>query len=529
MELFSLAFILFLIALLAIYFAIGRLAPKWQWVVLLIGSLVFYSIAGGWQSLAFIAETSLTTWVAGLALSRLDASCAEKRKAASDRAEKKAIKEAYTKRKRLVLIGGLVVCLGVLGYLKYWNVLLNYVGLEASTTSLGILLPLGISFYTFQSLSYLIDIYNAKYEPEKNYARYLLFVSFFPQLILGPINRFDLMATQLFEVHHADAERMRRAALRIGYGVFKKFAIANFLAGNVAAVFSNVDSSIPGSVVVCGIIMYSLYDYADFSGGIDMVLGIAELFGISMHPNFRQPYLSLSMADFWRRWHLSLGTWMRDYVFYPLALIKPMQSLSKWATKRFGKHIGRTLPPSIANILVFLVVGLWHGAQAHFLVWGFLNGFIIAVSDLLTPVYDKVNEKLRIPVHSLPWRIFCILRTFALVNFTRYFDAMERVQDGLICLYNTVFNFMPVPLETGLALKGVGYANHFGYSGYTIFALVVVLIISILSEKGIDVREKVLGLPFLARLALYLLLGFVTVVSFFYDTTGGGGFMYANF
>ena len=139
---------------------------------------------------------------------------------------------------------------------------------------------------------------------------------------------------------------------------------------------------IPGSVVVFGILLYSAQQYGDFSGGIDMVEAASSLFGVGMAENFRRPYFSVSLADFWRRWHITLGTWMRDYVFFPFALTKPMQRLGKWASERLGEHLGRTLPACVANILVFLIVGLWHGAEPHYVAWGLYNGVVIALADL---------------------------------------------------------------------------------------------------------------------------------------------------
>lgn len=189
----------------------------------------------------------------------------------------------------------------------------------------GFLIPLGISFYMFISIGYLVDIYFEKYEAEKNPFRFLLFVSFFPQLIQGPINRYDQMKEQLYGRHTLDWYRCKRALILILFGLLKKYAIANLLVHEIANILDAPTEKTPGSVIVFAILLYSAQQYADFSGGIDIVMGVAELFGIEMMPNFRQPYFSVSLGDFWRRWHISLGAWMRDYVFYPFALTAPMQ------------------------------------------------------------------------------------------------------------------------------------------------------------------------------------------------------------
>ena len=366
-QLYSLQFVLFLSALLIAYYAVGHFLKRGQWVVLLIGSLGFY-LATGWQNMFFILLTSASTWVCGLAFAKLDEACNERRANAADRAEKKALKAQYKHKKWLVLLAAMLLNFGVLGYIKYWNVILGWFGADGSFLASQLLLPLGISFYTFQSIGYLIDVYNAKFDPERNYARYLLFVSFFPQLIQGPINRWQEMREQISTPRDVDAEATRRALLLIGYGALKKYVLADTLVGTIAACLDFIDYSTPGAVIVMGIVLYSLQQYGDFSGGIDMVEGVSELFGVRMAQNFRQPYFSTSLAEFWRRWHMSLGEWMRAYVFYPLAMRPSMMSLNKWGTKHLGKTVGRTLSACVSNVVVFVLVGLWHGAELHYLL-----------------------------------------------------------------------------------------------------------------------------------------------------------------
>lgn len=390
MELLSLQFVLLLLGALVVYYAVGRTKPSVQWLVLLAASMLFYGFAGGWKTLLLLLATSADIWAGGLYLQRLDQQAKEARKATRDRTERKAIKERFAKRRWQSFWAFLVVPLLILGFFKYLNTILFNLGLAESTHSLGILLPLGISFYTFQSVGYLIDAYNAKYPPEKSYLRFLLFVSWFPQIIQGPIGRYDQLAEQLFTPRGPDAHGMRKGLLRLGYGLFKKLAIANVLAHNISMVFDNIVPGIPGSVVLYGVLVYSIQMYADFSGGIDIVEGVSELFGVQMAQNFRQPYFSISLADFWRRWHMSLGSWMRDYIFYPIALTKPMQQLGKWSKAHLGTQVGRTLPACVANILVFLMVGIWHGADWHYVGWGLYNGIIVAVGP--TSAYLPVAQ-----------------------------------------------------------------------------------------------------------------------------------------
>ena len=527
-ELLSLAYLLFMVAALAVYFVVGKVAPRFQWIILLVASLLFYCILGSWQTIPFMIATAFATWVGPIAFARLDDECKGRRKQAADRAEKKAIKRRFASYKRAVFVAVLPFIFGVLAYLKYWNVILAEIGLASCPTSMGLLLPLGISFYTFQSASYLIDGYNGKFDPQRNFFKHLLFVSWFPQIIQGPINRYDSLGVQLLETHHFDTMRARRAFLRFGFGAVKKYAIANTCVGIINNIFTNVTPSIPGSVVVFGILLYSAQQYGDFSGGIDMASATSELFGIDMAVNFRRPYFSVSLGDFWRRWHVSLGAWMRDYVFFPFALTKPMQRFGRWAGTRFGQHAGRTLPACVANILVFFIVGLWHGAEFHYIAWGLYNGIVIALSDLLAPAFERANTALRINKESTPHRVFAIARTFVVVNIGWYFDRIFNFGDSLICLKNTFLNFRP-DLFT-LTLDGLNlFSSKLMVLAYAVMGCVIVFAVSFAQERGVDVRERVLGWNFAIRALIYLFVLVLISFSCFASSGSAGGFMYANF
>lgn len=493
------------------------------------GSVLFYGICGGWPALGFMVLTALVTWLGSIALGKLDAQGASARKATKDRAQKKEIKRRTASRKRKVLVICLLICLGMLGYLKYWNTILYNMGLAESTQSLGILLPLGISFYLFASLGYLIDVYNGRYAAEKNFARFFLFVSWFPQITQGPINRFGEISSQLFAVNHPEWDGMRKGLLRFGYGLLKKYAIANVLVGNLQAILSALSDKTGGFVIILGVFIYSIQLYADFSGGIDMVEGISELFGIQMAQNFRQPYFSVSLADFWRRWHMSLGEWMRTYVFYPLAVTKPLRSLGKHTTKVLGKHVGRTISACIANVVVFVIVGLWHGAEWHYLVWGLYNGVIIALADLLAPVFECLSKRLHLQQGATAYRVLSILRTFVVVTIGRYFDCITDVSLAFTSLWNSVAHVSISGNSAQLASYGVTNVETWGFPPIAIIACVGVFVVSFLYERGVDVRSELLkkSVPF--RMAIYLVAGVLFAFSVEYSVTQGEVFLYAFF
>ena len=361
MSLFTL--VLYGCACAAIYHICPR---RFRWIMLLAASYGFYA-ARGLAGLPFILLTTATTWLGALRIGRIAQVLKARLKAEKETLtpqEKKRLRAKTQNRQRVWLAAVLLINFALLAVLKYTDDVLGWFG----ALPLGLLLPLGISFYTFQSMGYLIDVYNGKVAPERNIARFALFVSFFPQLIQGPIGRYGDLAPQLTEPHDFDWDDSERGVLLILWGLFKKMVIADRAVPLVNAVFSAQAGEYGGAVAAVGVLFYAVQQYCDFSGGIDLVAGIAQLFGIRLAPNFKRPYFAVSLGDFWRRWHISLGSWMRDYVFYPFALTRPVTKLSKAAKGRFGAHFSRALPAVLGNILVFLLVGVWHGATSNYIL-----------------------------------------------------------------------------------------------------------------------------------------------------------------
>ena len=498
MSLFTLAAYGMLCA--AVYHILPR---RVRWLVLLAASYGFYA-SRSLSSLPFILVTTLSTWLGALRIDRLAADAkarikAEKSTLSSE--EKKQLKARARSRERAWLYAVLVLNFALLAVLKYTDDVLSLAGRSA----LGLLLPLGISFYTFQSMGYLIDVYNGKYAAERSLPRFALFVSFFPQLIQGPIGRYDQLGPQLREPHDFDYDSMVRGLMLMLWGLFKKLVIADRAMGLVDTVFSAPAGEYGGAASVVAVLFYAVQQYCDFSGGIDLVTGIAQLFGIRLAPNFKRPYFSVSLADFWRRWHISLGAWMRDYVFYPFALTRPVTRLSKAAKSRFGAGFARALPAALGNILVFLLVGLWHGATSNYILWGLYNGVILAFSALMEPVYKRMNACLPRLTASKGFHIFRVLRTFVIVNIGWFFDRCARGSDALRMMGAVLTDWRGAQLAH-LSSLGVSAVD------LRVLALAVLLLffVSLAQERGVQVREKVcaLWLP----LRWLVLIGGVMVV-----------------
>lgn len=517
MSFLSFSFAIFLFLSLLIYYNVPK---KFQWCVLLLANIVFYAFTGI-GNLIFILASSAITFFGARIISDMNAALKAKKTEISKDDFKIEKKRVLTK-KRFVLIGMLLLNVGILVYLKYWRILAG---------SKTLLLPLGISYYTLTTIGYFMDIYNGKYEREVNFLKYLVFVSFFPQLILGPITRYNQAGVQLRESRNFDFENIKHGVMLILYGSLKKYIVANLLVNHISTIFDGIYTEYPGCVLALGILMYSVYQYADFSGGTDMVLGIAELFGIKLPQNFRQPYFSITLANFWQRWHITLGGWMRDYIFYPLALTKMMQNLSKWSAKHMGKHFGRTLPACVANLVVFMLVGVWHGPEMHFFIWGLYNGLVIALSDILKPLFEKINEKLHINAKSRPWFFFQIIRTFVIVNIGWYFDRITDVSKVFAYLRNTFTHFgNPIMLVSKEYMNQIlGNISDFQSHIFLItLGTLIIFVVSLLKENKIDVYKAIQKKNIAFRWAAYYIPLILVILSFTFSE-GDAGFMYAQY
>ncbi len=452
-----------------------------RWVVLLLVSYGFYAMRGP-AGLPFMLMTTLTTWLGALLIGRIGGKAGERIKAnpALTREEKKTIRAGAKGRQRAVLLAVLLINFGLLALLKYTDDVRGWFG----ASPLGLVLPLGISFYTFQSMGYLLDVHGGKVKPERNPLKFALFVSFFPQLIQGPIARYDQLAGQLTTPHKLSASRMQRSVQLILWGLFQKMVIADRALPFVNSVFSAQAGEIGGAVTVLGVLMYSLQQYCDFAGGIDLVSGIALQFGIELAPNFKRPYFAVSLADFWRRWHISLGAWMRDYVFYPFALSKPMARLTKAVKPKLGNDFARAIPAALGNVLVFLLVGIWHGATSNYIVWGLYNGVILAFSALMEPVHKRMNARLPKLTASRGFHVFRVLRTFLIVNIGWFFDRCAHAGDA-VRMMGTVLTDWRAEQLAGEFLFTLGVTQ----LDFIVLALAAALLfgVSFMRERGADI------------------------------------------
>lgn len=497
---------------------VGHIKPQYQWIVRLLVSLCFYLYVAKYR-IIYVLISALSVWAGAYLLSSITQKGKVLRKAEGlSKDDKKAIKAATLKKKRLVVFAVIAFNLAILATVKY-----------ILPVALGsFILPLGISFYTFQAIAYTVDVYGEKYDAQNNFPKLLLYLLWFPQLIQGPINRYDLIENDLYKPSNLEWDKTRQAMLLFLFGAIKRYVVGDTLAPYVTAILGGSSVDYPGAYLLFGAFLFAIEQYANFSGGIDMVMGISIAFGVKLNDNFKQPYFSKNLAEFWRRWHISLGSFMRDYVFYPFAMSKTIQNFTKKVSNQFGNHFGRAVTGGIGNIIVFALVGIWHGPELHYLAWGLYNGFIIAISDALAPSFLKLNKKLQINVDSKAFKTFQIFRTFMIIVFAGYFDVVASVKLGIKCFINTFIHFNIS--QTRALISGLYAELGSSYKPIivAILGIILMLIWSLLKENGKDPSKMILNSKVALRWVICYAMIFLLLYAF--SVIGvGGGFMYAAF
>lgn len=504
MTIVALPFFLFAAAVLAVYF----LVPKnWRWTVLLAASYLFYWINGKWLVLVLLAMT-LATFGTGLWIEAVNDRC---KAAAADlsREERKARKARAKTAARRILLLGILADAGALLSLKYANFfgdginrLLSVFGGGGETVPrLDLLVPLGISFYTLQAISYMTDVYRDKIRADRNPAKFMLFMSFFPQIVQGPIPRHGHLARQLYEGHGFDYDRLCKGIQLMLWGLMKKLILAERLAVPVNALFGG-HSDYSGGVMLLASALYGLQVYTDFSGGMDIARGVSQMLGIELELNFVQPYFSTSIEDFWRRWHITMGHWMRDYVFYPLSLSKAFTELSRKSRKMLGQFVGKRLPAFLAMFIVYFLVGFWHGPDWKYVVYGIWNGVFIMSGILLEETYGKMRDLCGIDARSFSWRWFQMLRTFLIVSFGRFFTGAPDLETALSMFRRTFVHIRDITFLTDGTLVDLGLntANWI----LLLAALALLFWVDGLHERKVAIRETIARQHLVFRWAVYI-------------------------
>jgi len=500
----SLNFLLFFPVVVLIYFVIPK---KVKNIWLLVSSYYFY-MSWNPQYALLILVLTFVTYVGGLLIAKL-------READYDEKDK-------IKRTRVILAGCVIISLGFLFYFKYFNFairvvnkLFHLIRVEFSVAGLDIILPIGISFYTLQAIGYIIDVYRGDVEAERSFIKYALFVSFFPQLVAGPIERSKNLIGQFSEPKRFSYDNFREGILIMIWGFFLKLVIADRISGFVDTVFlsGGLDSSIvvsSGSIYIAAALLFAIQIYCDFYGYSTIALGAAKILGVELIDNFASPFFSTTVSEFWRRWHISLNNWFRDYLYIPLG----------------GNRKGK-VRKTLNTLFVFLISGLWHGDNFTYIIWGGLNGVFIVLSDLLRPLRDNFEKGIHLKKENGFYKFVQRVVTFCLFSFSLIFFRASSLSGALyiirtICTKTELLHIH----ESMLFSYGLDFKNFI----FLLLAIALMFFADAMKQRGIVIRKFVLERNAVVRC---LFIAFVVVFILIFGKYGpqydSNSFIYFQF
>ena len=540
----TISFLCFLLMTGIVYFIVPK---KLQWLVLLIASLLFYILSCGIMAM-FLPAAAAVVYAAGLLLSREDDRLTLRLKEAADmtamtaagngddvpirsdnKAAKKALKkQTERKKKKIVAVSVALLILMILStkYCNFFGSAANsaagLLGFGKLLPTLHIIMPLGISYYTLMGISYITDVYRKSIPAERNPLRLLLFLCYFPHITEGPFERYGQLGPQLKEAHSISYDSIKSGGIRLLWGIFKKLVIADRAGLIVSTIFSH-HSDYSGGALAIAAILYTLQIYAEFSGCMDIVCGTSQMLGINMPENFRQPFFSRSISEFWRRWHITLGQWLKDYIFYPVSLSRHFRAINEKARKHISsRHLLTLIPSAYALFFVWFCNGLWHGAGIKFIIYGLYYYVLMMLGQALKPLSDKCLSSLGVSRDSKPYHIFEILRTCAAVCF-----GMIIFRSGSLSQAASIFSrlFLHPGLSRTVgelsAIKGID-----GWDYMILFLSVLLLLaVSMAKERGIELRSSLSRKILPIRWTAYMLLIFSIVILGAY----GGDFVNTTF
>lgn len=493
MGITSFYFLCFFTFILIVYYVIPK---KLQWGLLLVCSVAYYLLTGNGMLILY-PVVSVTACYVGIRM--LSAKSAED-----------------VKKRKSILVLTVLVNIGILIVLKYVNfgiytidgIAKLFGSSEELIKSVDFLIPLGVSFYTFSLLGYVVDVYYGLAMPQKNYLKLMLYGMYFPVIISGPILKYREHGEQFFEPHTFDYVRVTRGLQRMIWGFFKKLVIAERLGMLVDTVYGAY-MTYPGAYIWFATVCYAFQLYTDFSGCMDIVLGMSESLGIILPENFQTPFFSGSIAEYWRRWHITLGVWMKEYVFYPVMRTGFFTNLNQSWREKFGKKKGKQYATFAAMFILWLTVGIWHGGDWKFVIGsGLLHWFYIVMEEVLAPPCAHFMEKFRINAKGRAVGVVRIVRTFFLVCIGDLFFRAASVGDAFAMLRESVAVWNPSVLINGSLFE-------LGPERIEVVivaaALLLLYLVSLLQQKG-SVRERIARMPLPVRWMIWYALLFGVIL-----------------
>lgn len=503
----------------AVFIFYNLMPKKYRWLLLLLASYLFFWLISGKLILYLISATCIV-YILALHLEKIQSQrnqLLEKK----ERSERKAIRIFYQKKQRKLVTAGVLILIGILAVLKYSDFIginvqsiFSLLHLPITIQIPSFVLPIGISFYTLQAVSYLLDVYREKIKPEWNFGKLALYMSFFLTIIEGPICRYSDMSIQLYEGKKVSWNQFLYGMQRILYGLMKKIVIADRLNLFIKTIFHDYNSY-DGGMIAFGALLYTCQLYMEFSGTMDIVIGSGEIFSFKILENFRQPFFSKTISEFWQRWHISLGLWFKDYIFYPLSMSDPLKKMTSWARKKFKNHYGPLMSGSIALFCVWLANGFWHGSGWNYIFFGLYHFTLILGGNLIEPVSNRLCSYFKIKRESILYHFFQIVRTGILVVIGELFFRAQGLRAGIHMFIKICTNFSLVSF-TDSTVFSIGMDRQDFI--IVVIAVMTVFVISIIKEKGLSVREHISKEPIVLRWSLYYMLILFIVVFGAYGT-----------
>lgn len=504
MSFISIEFLLFVAGVFLFYYIFPL---RYRWIVLLCASIIFYAIYSGYLILC-IFVTTVIIYLAGLLIQKYNSQF-KSQKNKIEKSERKRLKDKIKKQKKCVVAFATVIVVGILVFLKYFNFFGEIIdgiafyagGGKKLVPTVNFILPIGISYYTLMAISYVVDIYRGVNYADKNFLRLFLFLIYFPQIVEGPIGRYNLLAKQLYNGNRFDYDNVRQSCLIVLWGFFKKLVIADRCAIYVNEVF-NHSSQYGGLTVLLAIVLYTFEIYMDFSGCIDIVSGVSGLFGIKLSENFKRPFFSKSIDEFWKRWHITLGAFFRDYIFYPVSLTKTFSKINTFCRKHMSKNFARVIPMSYALFFVWFCNGLWHGASFKYIFYGLYYYFIMVIAQLSKPLTDRILRVLHINIKSKSYNAFQIIRTTAFVCVGMLIFRAE----SLVSAFNM---FISIFTRLNISVSSITapmVATDMRKASFIliILSMIIIFIVGLIQQRGICISRSIISVPFYARWVLYI-------------------------
>lgn len=500
------------------------LPKRIRWIFLLAISIAFYC---SWNSevLPYILVAVLLAWVTGNLIENLYRKIAIRIENEPEMPadEKKTLQSKTKKKCKWILLVNVSILVGMLVFSKAGKHILAILHMKGAVS---VVMPLGISYYTMSLIGYMADVYWKKEKAEKNILKLLLFAIYFPKILEGPISKHRLIAKQLNESTSFDYNTFCFGLQRMIWGYFKKLVIADRLNVFITAVLANYKHT-SGAILTLTFFFGVFQLYCDFSGCMDIVIGASETLGIKLEENFNHPFFSESAAEFWRRWHISLGAWFKDYVYMPIVISPRLIKISGKVRKKFGKRAGKAVMTVVPLLIVWSLTGIWHGTGWNYVVWGLYWGTLISWSTIFEAELKKINEKLKIDVSRKYYHCFRRIRTFLLFMLSRAITMPTNLKMSAAIFKRVVTRFAMWELVDGTAYTfGLG-KNDFIVLGV---ALLILYSVSKKQENGVFIREEIAAMPLVVRWGIYFAAVFCVLI---FGTYGIGynasSFVYMNY